>query len=137
MASKSVSAVRMRDSQKVWSILIGANALRMYRKFTLSRMRKSNFSENMAPFKRLLVLVLVSCRFFQPFWIFVLSKTIFSVNKDQGTKFSLRVTRISAKHPDLAFRVKYDCNKHNKEGNRPDHQKHRGLPEFSCNAFSG
>jgi hypothetical protein len=25
----------------------------------------------------------------------------------------------------------------NKEGNRPDHQKHRGLPEFSCNAFSG
>jgi hypothetical protein len=120
----------MRDSQKVWSILIGANALRMYQKFTLSRMRKSNFSENMAPFKRLLVLVLVSCRFFQPFWIF-------SVNKDQGTKFSLRVTRISAKHPDLAYCVKYDCNKHNKEGNRPDHQKHRGLPEFSRNVFSG
>jgi hypothetical protein len=127
----------MHDSQKVWSILIGANALRMHRKFTLSRMRKSNFSENIAPFKRLLVLVLVSCRFFQPFWIFVLSKTIFIVNKDQGTKFSLRVTRMSAKHPDLAFRVKYDCNKHNKEGNRPDHQKHRGLPEFSCNAFLG
>jgi hypothetical protein len=63
----------------------------------------------------------------------VLSKTIFSVNKDQGTKFSLRVNRISAKHSDLAFRVKYDCNKHNKEGN----QKQRGLPEFSGNAFSG
>jgi hypothetical protein len=137
MASKSVSAVRMRDSQKVWGILIGTNALRMYRKFTLSRMRKSNFSENIAPFKRLLVLVLVSCRFFQPFWIFVLSKTIFSVNKDQGTKFSLCVTRISAKHPDLAFRVKYDCNKHIKKGNRPDHQTHHGLPKFSGNAFSG
>jgi hypothetical protein len=86
---------------------------------------------------QLLVLVLVSCRFFQPFWIFVLSKTIFSVNKDQGTKFSLRVTRISAKHLDLAFGVKYDCNKHNKEGDRPDHQKQRGLPQFSPNAFSG
>jgi hypothetical protein len=77
MASKSVSAVHMRDSQKVWS----ANALRMYRKVTLSRMRKPNFSENMAPLRhvndQLLVLVLVSCRFFQPFWIFVLSKTIF------------------------------------------------------------
>jgi hypothetical protein len=110
----------------------------MYRKLTLWRMRKTNFSENMAVVSgQLLVLVLVSCRFFQPFWIFVLSKTIFSVNKDQGTKFSLRVTRISAKHPDLAFRVKYDWNKHNKEGNPPDHQKHHALPEFSCNAFSG
>jgi hypothetical protein len=67
----------------------------------------------------------------------VLSKTIFSVNKDQGTKFSLRVTRISAKHPGLAFRVKYDCNKHNKEGDWPDHPKQCGLPEFSRNAFSG
>jgi hypothetical protein len=110
----------------------------MYRKDTLWRMRKTNFSENMTRVSgQLLVLVLVSCRFFQPFWIFVLSKTIFSVNKDQGTKFSLRVTRISAKHLDLAFRVKYDCNKHNKEGNPPDHQTHRGLPEFSRNAFSG
>jgi hypothetical protein len=113
----------------------------MYPKVTFLRMRTPNFSENMAPLRhvsgQLLVLVLVSCRFFQPFWIFVLSKTIFSVNKDQGTKFSLHVTHISAKHPDLAFRVKYDCNKHNKEGNWPDHQKHRGLPEFSCNAFLG
>jgi hypothetical protein len=68
---------------------------------TLWRMRKTNFSENMVYVSgQILVLVLVSCRFFQPFWIFVLSKTIFSVNKDQGTKFSLRVTRISAKHPD-------------------------------------
>jgi hypothetical protein len=110
----------------------------MYLKDTLWRMRETNFSENMAHVSgELLVLVLVSCRFFQPFWIFVLSKTIFSVNKNQGTKFSLRVTRISAKHPDLAFCVKNYCNKHNKEGNPPDHQKHFGLPEFSCNAFSG
>jgi hypothetical protein len=110
----------------------------MYRKDTLWRMRETNFSENMAHVSgQLLVLVLVSCRFFQPFWIFVLSKTIFSVNKDQGTKFSLHITRISAKHPDLAFGVKYDCNKHNKEGDRPDHLKQCGLPEFSCNAFSG
>jgi hypothetical protein len=118
----------MRDSQKVWSTYqdrlpcFGANALEMYRKVTLSRMR-IHFSENMAHVSgQLLVLVLVSCRFFQPFWIFVLSKMIFSVNKDQGTKFSLRVTRISAKHPDLAFGVKYNCNKHNKEGKPPDHQ---------------
>jgi hypothetical protein len=62
---------------------------------------------------------------------------IFSVNKDQGTKFSLRVTRILAKHPDLAFHVKYHCTKHNKEGNPPDHQKHRQLLEFSRNVFSG
>jgi hypothetical protein len=109
----------------------------MYRKDTLWCMRKTNFSENMAHVSGQLVLILVSCRFSQSFWIFVLSTTIFSVNKDQGTKFSLRVTRISTKHPDLAFRVKYYCNKHNKEGNPPDHQKHLGLPEFSCNAFSG
>jgi hypothetical protein len=62
---------------------------------------------------------------------------IFSVNKEQGTNFSLRVTRILAKHPDLAFRVNYYCTKHNKEGNPPDHQKHQGLTEFSRNAFSG